>query len=91
LGSLPRLFDNKGIRHGKTGRTPSLRDAQRRGNPESFNAAAKPLEILPGGATRQSGRRSGFLKRQGVLTCHDPGHFLAYHDGLTAIWYEIFL
>jgi hypothetical protein len=24
LGSLPRPFDNKGIRHGKAGKTPSL-------------------------------------------------------------------
>jgi hypothetical protein len=48
FGSLPRPFDNKGIRHGKAGKTPSLRGAQRRGNPESFNAAAKPPEILLG-------------------------------------------
>jgi hypothetical protein len=46
FGSLPRPFNNKSIRHGKVGKTPSLRGAQRRGNPESFNAAAKPLEIL---------------------------------------------
>jgi hypothetical protein len=31
LGSLPRPFNNKGIRHGKAGETPSLRGAQRRG------------------------------------------------------------
>jgi hypothetical protein len=34
LGSLSRPFNNKGIRHGKTGKTPSLRGAQRRSNPE---------------------------------------------------------
>jgi hypothetical protein len=28
FGSLPRSFDNKGIRHGKTGKIPSLRGAQ---------------------------------------------------------------
>jgi hypothetical protein len=33
LGSLSRLFDNKGIRHGKAEEIPSLREAQRRGNP----------------------------------------------------------
>jgi hypothetical protein len=46
LGSLPRSFDNKGIRHGKTG-----------GNSVIARSAA----------TRQSRRRSAFLKRQGVL------------------------
>jgi hypothetical protein len=38
LGSLPRPFNNKGIRHGKAGETPSLRGAQRRGNPNGGSA-----------------------------------------------------
>jgi hypothetical protein len=48
LDSLSRPFYDKGIRHGKAGETPSLRGAQRRGNPGSFNAAAEPPEILLG-------------------------------------------
>jgi hypothetical protein len=40
FGSSLRPFNNKGIRHGKAEKTPSLRGAQRRGNPESFDAAA---------------------------------------------------
>jgi hypothetical protein len=34
LGSLSRPFNNEGIRYVKAGRTPSLRGAQRRVNPE---------------------------------------------------------
>jgi hypothetical protein len=48
FGSLPRPLNNKSIRHGKVGKPPSLRGAKRRGNPGSFNVAAKPPEILLG-------------------------------------------
>jgi hypothetical protein len=33
LGSLPRPFNDKSIRHGMAGETPSWRGAKRRGNP----------------------------------------------------------
>ncbi|MDR2112453.1 MAG: hypothetical protein LBQ62_05040 [Candidatus Accumulibacter sp.] len=45
---MSRPFNNKGIRHGKSEKTPSLRGAEPRGNPGSFDAAAKMPEILLG-------------------------------------------
>jgi hypothetical protein len=59
---LPRPLDNKGIRHGKVGKIPSLRGAQRRGNPESFEAAA--LTVIQRTAQRRDNPSSGPVSRE---------------------------
>jgi hypothetical protein len=51
FGSLPRPFNNKGIRHGKAGKIPSLRGAQRRGNPEDRGQMTEDSHIC--GAKRR--------------------------------------
>ncbi|MDR2111509.1 MAG: hypothetical protein LBQ62_00140 [Candidatus Accumulibacter sp.] len=71
---MPRPFNNKGIRHGKAGETPSLRGAQRRGNPGSFDAAAKPPEILLG--RRDAAIRAAIEFSETVK--HLPGLFLSH-------------
>jgi hypothetical protein len=60
FGSLSRPFNNKGIRHGKAGKTPSLlglRDVAIQNRSARRRSRRK---YCSGGATRQSMRRLGF-------------------------------
>jgi hypothetical protein len=82
LGSLPWLFDNKGIRYGRAGKTPSLRGAQRRGNPEDRGQMTENSHI----AARSAGNRPSSVLR--LLSSGLPRAFGPRNDEAWAVMDE---